>query len=239
MPALRSDRPQTGRRRLAVFGLLCLLPFACMAGEAEALAGKMLEALGGRDAWAALRGTMNDSQQNRSAPPNVIRAVIHMDFDTPRFRIEMTGPDLHTVRVVDGENAWRLTRDGRIEDLPPDRREEELRWYQGHVYRTLHRLARRDPALSVSLAEDGRLQVHERGARIAWYRLDSRGEPYAYGAHDDDTGSLFGPWEFEQDSIRHPLWVSNADGSWRVRLIRLELSPKLDPALFKRPAAKP
>src|SRR5690606_29512450 len=135
----------------------------------------------------------NDSQQNRSEPPNVIRAVIHMDFTSPRFRIEMTGPDLRTVRVVDGESGWRLNRAGRIEDLPAERREDELRWYQGHVYRTLHRLARRDPALSLSLAADGRLQVHEDGARIAWYRLDSRGEPYAYGAHDDETGSLFGP----------------------------------------------
>ena len=218
MPPICPSRPKGARRRLAVFCLLCLLPFASPASEAEALTGKMLEALGGRGAWAALRGTVNDSQQNRVEPPNVIRAVIHMDFNAPRFR---------------------RTREGRIEDLPADRREEDLRWYQGHVYRTLHRLARRDPALSLSLAADGRLQVHEDGARIAWYRLDSRGEPYAYGAHDDETGSLFGPWEFEQDGIRHPLWVSNADGSWRVRLIRLELNPKLEPALFAWPAAKP
>lgn len=226
-------------RALMLFCMLGLLPGIAPASDADALTDRMLQALGGRAAWAALRGTVNDSQQNRADPPNVIRAVIHMDFESPRFRIEMTGPDLDIVRVVDGDTGWRRTRDGRIEALPAELRDEDLRWFQGHVYRTLHRLAQRDPALSVSIAADGRLQVHEAGKRIAWYRLDSRGEPYAYGAHDDDTGSLFGPWEFEQDGIRHPLWVSNADGSWRVRLMRLELNPKLNPALFARPAAKP
>ena len=207
------------------------------ADDAEALAERMLSVLGGRAGWASLRNTVNDSQQNRIEEPTELRAVISMEFDQPRFRIEMTAPDLHLIRVVDGENHWRLNRAGQIEDVPADTLAEDLRWYQGHVYRTLHRIAKRDPELTLRTAPENRLEVLEAGRRIAWYALDARGMPYAYGAHDDDTGSLFGPWDFEVEGIRHPVWVSNRDGSWRVRLMELSVNVDIDDSLFERPAA--
>lgn len=204
---------------------------------AEALAEKMLTRLGGRTAWAELRGTINDSQQNRVEEPTVVRAVIAMDFTAPRFRIDSTAPGLRVARAIHGERDWRLTRDGEVRDLDADLRAEDLRWYQGHVYRTLHRIAARDPALALRRAEDGRLEVLEHGTRIFWFRLDDTGEPYAFGAHDDEQGTLSGPWDHVQDGIRHPVWVSNRDGTWRARLIRLELNPPLPDSLFERPSA--
>ena len=88
-------------------------------GDAAAreLADKMLERLGGREAWAGLRNTINGSQQNRAGEPTVVYAVITMDFEQPRFRIETTSQDLHLIRVIDGENSWRLRRSGKIEDV--------------------------------------------------------------------------------------------------------------------------
>lgn len=235
-------RPWPGRFALRL--LLVLLPML-VAGqllaadtEAEARVEQMLDALGGRSAWAALTGTVNDSIQNRVEPPNELRAVITMDFRQPRYHIEMTAPGLHVIRVVDGDNSWRLNRAGVIEDVPQATLDADSRWYAAHVYRTLHRLAARDAALSVMLAEDGRLEVFEDGKRIAWYRLDSRGQPYAYGAHDDDIGSISGPWDFIHDGIHHPIWVSNADGSWRVRLTALELNPTIEQGLLARPTVK-
>lgn len=204
-------------------------------GDAETLAEKMLQHLGGRTAWAQLRGTINDSQQNRVDEPTVVRSVISMDFTAPRFRIDSTAPGLTVARAIDGERDWRQMRDGTVQPMAEDFRTEELRWYGGHVYRTLHRIAARDPAIRLDLAEDGRLQVFEGDRRIAWYRLDARGEPYAFGAHDDEQGAISGPWDFVQDGIRHPVWVSNRDGTWRARLSRLEINPALPDALFERP----
>ena len=77
---------------------------ATAAGEA---ADKMLEALGGRKAWAELRNTINGSVQNRASEPTVAYAVITKDFQTPRFRIETTAQDLHLIRVIDGDRSWR------------------------------------------------------------------------------------------------------------------------------------
>jgi len=79
---------------LATLFLQCDLAVA-NDSEANALAERMLERLGGRSAWAELENTVNGSQQNRTGEPTVVYAVISMDFQQPRFRIETTGPDLH------------------------------------------------------------------------------------------------------------------------------------------------
>lgn len=200
--------------------------------DLEARAEQMLSAIGGRSAWANLKSTVNDSQQNRLGEPTVVRAVITMDFERPRFRIEATAPDLHLIRVVDGERHWRLTREGRIEPLPDALLADDLRWYASHVYRTLHRIAARDRALNLAAGRDGRIEVHEGGKRIAWFALDARGEPYAFGSHDDDIGSICGPWDFEQNGIRHPVWVSRPDGAWRAALKSLTVNVPIEESLF-------
>lgn len=204
-------------------------------GAAEALAARMLGALGGRANWARITSLVNDSRQFRTETPTQVRAVISMDFTRPRFRIETVAADRHVIRVIDGDRDWRRTRDGAIEAVPADVRADDLRWYAGHVYRTIHRIARRDPSLRLAIGDGGRLDVYEGGARIAWYRLDVRGEPYAFGGPADDVGSVSGPWTFERAGIRHPSWVARPDGSWRAQLLALEVNAPLENALFARP----
>lgn len=198
---------------------------------------KMLSAIGGRQAWATLTGTVNDSQQNRPGDPTVVRAVITMDFEQPRFRIDTIGPGLATTRVVNGKKSWRRTRDGAVEDLPADVYADDMRWYGAHVYRTIHRLAADDKALSSRLGEDGRLEVIENGERLIWFRLDAKGEPFAFGFRGDDKGTICGPWEFDAVGIKHPIWVSNTDGTWRANARSVTLNPKIDDAFLSRPRA--
>jgi len=211
--------------------------FAATPPESEVLADRMLDAVGGRARWAALRNTVNDSLQFRLEEPFVVRSVIRMDFTQPRFRIDTTAPGLVLARVVDGERHWRLSRAGSVTDLPADILADDRRWYAGHVYRTIHRVAARDPALRLAVSASGRLEVHEGPARIAWFALDARGEPYAFGAHDDNVGSICGPWDFVRDGIRHPAWVARPDGNWRAAVQALEVNVKLEDADFARPAA--
>lgn len=222
---------------LVACGLLAVAsPAATPAADAEVLADRMLAALGGRAAWAGLRNTVNDSLQFRLEEPTVVRAVIRMDFTQPRFRVDTTAPGLTLARVVDGERHWRLNRAGVVEDVPAEILAEDRRWYAGHVYRTIHRVAARDPALRLAVNSAGRLEVHAGGSRIAWFALDVRGEPYAFGAHDDDVGSISGPWSFVRDGIHHPTWVARPDGSWRAAVQALEVNVELDEADFARPS---
>lgn len=201
-------------------------------GEAE----RMLQALGGRAAWTAAKNTVNDSQQNRATGEfPVVRAVITIDFVEPRVRIETRGPNLDVVRVLDGDKHWRRTRDGKIAPVPDDVLADDRKWYAGHVYRTIHRIAARDPAISLRLGKEGRLEVVEKDARIAWFKLDPRGEPYNFGAHENDIGTLSGPWDFEHGGIRHPQWVSSPDGTWRANIKALEVNVKLTDGMFAQP----
>lgn len=248
------DCPQLAHRRVFPLALLWLagMAGAAVAAEsstadgtaaaaaattAETRTEQLLHALGGRARWAALTSLVNDSEQHRSEPPHSVRARIHMDLKQARWRIETTAADLHTIRVWDGPRAqgWRLTREGSVEDLPAALRDEDLRWHRGHVYRTLHRLASREAALQARLGDDGRLEVLEDGVRIAWFQQSGNGEPYAFGAHDDDIGSRSGPWSHVQDGIRHPIWVANASGTWRANLVALETNVALQDSLFQRP----
>ncbi len=232
---------RTNPRAVLVLSLVLASPWALPAPspvpDASALADRLLASLGGRAAWAAARATVNDSRQDWDGDPPVLRVVITMDFERPRWRIETRGENLHLVRVVDGDRHWRLTREGDVAPVSEATLAADRRWYAGHVYRTLHRIARRDPSLGLATGKDGRLEVHEGGARLAWFRLDRRGQPYRYGAHDDEVGSIFGPWELERGGIRHPAWVSRDDGRWRAMLVRLAVNPRLDDATFASPPA--
>ena len=218
---------------LFVFGHSLQADDAAAAGEE--MAERMLDAIGGRQAWAELRNTINGSQQNRATEPTVVYAVITMDFKRPRFRIETTAQDLLLIRVINEESHWRLRRSGAIEDVPPDLLEEDRKWYAAHLYRTIHRVAARDPAISVRVNERNRLEIHENGQRLRWFALDAKGEPYAFGSGDDEVGSLSGPWDFVQDGIHHPRWVSSADGTWRAAVKSLAINVPLGDHMFARP----
>lgn len=209
---------------------------ASEASPADKAAEKMLDAIGGRQAWAELRNTINGSVQNRVNEPTVVYAVITMDFERPRFRIETTAKDIRVVRVIDDGNNWRLRLSGNIEDVPQELIESELRWYGAHLYRTIHRIASRDPSISLGLDDQGRLEVFADGERILWFRFDAKGEPYAFGSYDDEVGSLSGPWDFEKDGIRHPIWVSSSDGTWRAAIKTLSVNVPLRDHMFARPA---
>ena len=203
---------------------------------AERMAEQMLDAIGGRKAWAGLRNTINGSQQNRANEPTVVYAVITMDFEKPRFRIETTAQDLHLIRVINQDKHWRLRRSGEIEDVPPDLIEDDMTWYAAHLYRTIHRMAARDPGITVRVNDLNRLEILENGERLLWFALDAKGEPYAFGSWDNDVGSLSGPWDFVQDGIHHPRWVSSADGTWRAAVKSLTINVPLTEQMFARPA---
>jgi hypothetical protein len=64
------------------------------------------------------------------------------------------------------------------------------------------------------------------------------GEPYAFGAWDDEVGGLSGPWDFIKDGIHHPRWVSNPEGTWRAAVKALDVNVPLHDSVFARPSGK-
>ncbi len=198
----------------------------------------MLERLGGKPAWANLKNTINGSMQYRTQEPYEVFAVITMDFTEPRFRIETTATDVHLIRVIDADNSWRVSWSGVVEEVPPEVFQREMKWHQAHLYRTIHRIAKGDPGLSLKATGDNFLEVYTGNTRLMWFRLSNAAEPYAFGTWDDALGSLSGPWSVEKNGIKHPAWVSSHDGSWRASIRSLELNVPLHESIFSRPVAK-
>jgi hypothetical protein len=205
---------------------------------AEAQVERLLAAVGGRERWAALTSTTNVSKQNRATDPAVIVSTIWLDFRAPRFRIENRGEQFHSWRAVTNGQGWVRRNDGTIGDISPTTLNEDVRWYGAHVYRSLHRMAARDAALTYRVGSADRLEVYEHGRRMIWFRLDPRGEPFVFGQWEDETGTICGPWEVMVDGVRHPIWTSTSDGTWRARLQSLELDTPYRDADFRRPASR-
>jgi hypothetical protein len=222
---------------LAVFSTT--LPGAALANSstAEGLIEKMLDRLGGRQNWANLRNTINGSKQNRALEPTVVYSVITMDFEQPRFRIDTTGENINLVRVINGDRSWRISWSGLVEDLPDVRMKDDILWYQAHIYRTIHRIANRDPKLTFKVLNEDQLEVYAGEDRLLWLRLDAKGEPLAFGFYQDEEGSLCGPWDIVKSGVRHPSWVSSGNGEWRAAIKALEFNVPLHSSTFERPSS--
>jgi hypothetical protein len=204
--------------------------------QAQVLADRMLKRLGGREAWSGLQNTVNGSIQNRVTEPTEVYAVITMDFTQPRFRFDTIAEDVNLIRVINGDASWRISWSGKVEDLPDDRYNDDMKWYQAHIYRTIHRVAAGDPAIRLASPDPDRLEIHTGDQRLAWLKLDAQGEPYAFGFREDEVGSLCGPWSVIKNGIRHPAWVSSHDGTWRAAIKSLEFNVPLYRSTFDRPA---
>jgi hypothetical protein len=222
---------------VAMLGIWPSAAGAATTSEADLLAEHLLWAIGGRPAWAGVTSTVLYSDQYRKSDGTAVGAVSTSDYEQSRLRIDTTGANLQQIRIVDstGDRSWRVDRQGRLEKVAEDSMARDLRRYTGHIYRTLQRIAVRDPKLRLAIGRNGSLEVHEGGTRIAWYLLDTRGEPYAMGAYDDNVGLICGPWELEKRGVRYPTWMSRPDGSWRVTLKSLAVNTRIDEELF-RPA---
>ena len=84
----------------------------------------------------------------------------------------------------------KLSREGVVSDLPTAQVEDERRWWEANIYRTLHRLAVNDPDLTARAVGDNRLEIFRAdGKRLNWFVLTPRGEPMLFGTWDSENGS--------------------------------------------------
>jgi hypothetical protein len=189
--------------------------------------------MGGRDAWAAVRSyTIRATHYEGNRAP--FANAIWNDLAAPRVRIEAQGPDLDVRRALDGERAWRL-RDGQPAPLTAEQVHDEQRWWEANIYRTLHRLASRDPELTTRAVGENRLEIFRAdGVRLNWFELNVRGEPLRFGTWDGETGTLFGPLS-QHGPVKCPKWGTNATGTWRYEVVELLVSSEPSRARFDAP----
>jgi hypothetical protein len=196
----------------------------------------LFAAMGGRGAWAALRGYAVHAQHHLAAEVEPFENWIWFDFTRPRLRIESELSGLRRVRVLDGDSGWRRRGDEAVLALTAEEVAREREWWASNVYRTVARLARGEPGLAVQWLDDGRLRVTESGAPLIWLRLNRRGEPIAFGTRDTapERGTIFGPLA-AHGALRFPSFSVNDQGRWRAIPRRFEADPALPDSMFASP----
>jgi hypothetical protein len=113
---------------------------------------------------------------------------------------------------------------------------DDLRWWEAHAYRNIWRLARKDPGVTPKLAADGRLELYRPdGVRVVWYRLNVAGEPIAFGAWDNEAGTVFGPLAEREGGVKVPMWIASASGDFRVNIVEAAALPTPPQADYEKP----
>lgn len=201
-----------------IFLAAALMAHEAGTGDADARLEKLLEAMGGRAAWAAAQAIKVDATHYSTSLRLPHRNEIWNDFAAPRLRILATSEEMDRELVLEGDTG---TRRDRAETRPLAIAEitEHRRWWESNVYRTLHRVAKSDPDLSVRMIGPNRIAVFRKdGVRLNWLELNQQHEPILFGAWDADTGTVFGPLTASSSGMKHPKWVTSGDGTWRVEL---------------------
>lgn len=216
-------------RRLFVRASALMLASAALpAGRADdaiaagtALAEELLAAMGGREAWAGVRYVHVEAVHDDLAVRDPFTNRIWNDLTAFRARFEARNDRMDRRHAVDGDTGWRW-REGEVHPLTPEQVAGQRRWWESNVYRTLHRIAVRDPALSFRAPGPRRLEIlRADGTRLNWFILNQRGEPMVFGTGDSEAGSVFGPLS-SNGTIRYPRWGGRPDGDFRYEIVRLE-----------------
>jgi hypothetical protein len=192
--------------------------------EGAQRAAALLDAMGGAAVWRQIVGARIAATHYSTSIASPYRNVIWNDFARFRLHIEARNANLVSVRGFDGDQARR--DNGReVATIAADRIEEERRWWHANVYRTLHRLARADPALDPRMVAPDRLAIFEHGDRLlAWFQLNRANEPVLFGTELPAPGTLFGPLGTHISGARYPRWGGAPDGSWRYEVQDVEFT---------------
>lgn len=205
-----------------------ILTAAEPATGAGARVDRLLEAMGGRTAWAAATAVHVSATHYSTELRLPHGNEIWNDFRTPRLRIEARSGEIDIALVLDGDAGSRR-RGTTIQPLTAAEITNQQRWWESNVYRTLHRLARRDPELTVRMLAPNRLGVFRKdGIRLNWIELNQSSEPILFGTWDSESGTVFGPLTASTSGLRHSQWVTSPDGTWRVQLHEVRVITDLD-----------
>ena len=200
---------------------------------AVGLALKLVVAMGGREAWANVSFVHVEAVHDDLDIPEPFVNRIWNDFSRPRVRFSAHNDRFSQTRRIDGGVGVRQSAPGSGgTPLTAEEYESDRAWWEANVYRTLHRIARKDPSLQFRAIGTTRLEiVRPNGSVLNWFVMNQKGEPMLFGAGSDARGGVFGPLA-TSGQVKYPKWGARADGSWRYEIVRFVTSSTVPPDAF-------
>ncbi|MBK8839221.1 MAG: hypothetical protein IPO30_11135 [Hyphomonadaceae bacterium] len=219
--------------------LLSLTPAASAEADpdpARAAADRLVAAMGGAEAWSRAHGLIIRARHWETSIDAPYENLIQMSFDEPRMRFDGDSATMIRRRAIANGAGWRVSELRELSPMTLEQVANDLKWWEAHAYRNIGRLARKDPTITPRLAADGRLELYRPdGVRLMWYRLNPAGEPVAFGAWDNEQGSVFGPLIERGGGIKLPAWATSADGAFRAILVEATALPAAPAADWSKP----
>jgi len=182
------------------------------------LAARLVEAMGGSDAWRRARGLRIAATHYEPQLAGPYDNVLAIALDEPRMRFEgKSAWGMRRVRAVVGDRGWRVSEVAPLGPMTPQQVKGDLDWWEAHPYRNVRRLAVGDPSVTPRIGEGGRLElIRPDGSQLMWYRLNAQGEPFAFGVGEATIGAILGPLDSVPGGVRLPLWSARMDGTFRA-----------------------
>lgn len=197
-----------------------------------ALSEKLLAAMGGREAWGEVTFVHVEARHDDLDIREPFLNRIWNDFREPRVRFWAGNDEFTSGRRIGGGGGVRETGPQSGTALSAEQYESDRSWWEANIYRTIHRMARRDPALGFRAATASRLEVlRADGSVLNWFVLNQKGEPMLFGSGRDEGGTAFGPLA-SAGRVKYPKWGARADGSWRYEVLKLVAEATVPPGLF-------
>ena len=225
-----------GRMLVACAFLLCAVETRAQSGtDVEKRVRTLLEAMGGKEAWARTTSMRIDARHYEADMASPYDNRIVLSFEKPLIRIEARSDLIRRTRAIAGNAGWHVSEKNPVREMTAEQVEGDIKWWEAHIYRTVHRLAFEDTSLKTELTPDGRLLIRHRDGRpLLWIRQNLAGDPIQFGVGEAATGTIFGPL-LQREGIRIPQFSVSPDGKWRAVISDIEANPDLSKVDFARP----
>ena len=212
-------------------GLLMNRPSA--AQTAEEMGQRLLDAMGGVDAWDTVRTVHNTAINHHPAARLPYIQEYWYDMQEPAHHTRINNFDMQRVRAYNSEGGWSLA-EGNLTPFSAERLQNEMVSWSKSLYRKFRLLARKPDGFELTIGKDDRLEFRLDGAFLGWMIIGEDGAPVRHGGMPStdnytefDELAEFGP-------AKWPRSGRDNDG-WRFEMLSLELSDDAMPVPLSPP----
>lgn len=237
-----SNRTKGALCAVLAFALVASPPAAAQTSGAAAQAiDHYFQAAGGRELWANAAGEYVLAVTNDPRLPGPYTFEFCWSFREPRTAERARFQNRTQLRGFERGRGWSFRRDvgaaqGTVRPWSAEENANGDDIWRGAFEVVVHRLAARDPALSVHMGQgpwEGYVEIVEGAAPIGRLLLNEEGEPLRYQRVIDDTRVVFGP-QAERGGFRFPKGGSFEIGA-TFEIIALELLPSEPRGVYAQP----
>lgn len=176
-------------------------------------------AIGGRDVWAEGHGEYVLAKVEDPRFPLPATFEFCWSWDEPRAADRSRFQDLTQTRALQGDTGWTFNKPsgnspGQVKEWDAARLQRGLMEWTGNFEVLAHRMAKRDPAVSVVMGEgemNGWLAISVDGTLRSYLLLDESGAPRKFHRLFDDARVEFGPLA-DRGRLKFPAWGSFEGG---------------------------